>query len=100
MTQPWSVSQYQLIQDSADSFRLRVVPGPEFRAETAREIEEAFQKQFRGALRLRVVSVPSIPTLPQIKFTPLVTLARLQELRSQGVNVDIFQDAEPGGASG
>jgi phenylacetate-CoA ligase len=90
-----SIRQYQMVQETPDSFFLRVVPGPDFTDETARAIVRAFQEQFRGQVRLRVIRVGTIPRSPEIKFTSLVTLRQIERMRRAGRDVRLMVSADP-----
>jgi phenylacetate-CoA ligase len=84
------IRQYQLIQTAPADFLLRVVAGPEFSAETERQIKADFRRQFQNALSIQVRKVEGIQPSPAVKFTPIVTLERLARIRAQGGDTDLF----------
>lgn len=89
------VEQYQLVQESPVSFRLRLVVGPDYSPAVEQSIHDEFNRQFSGSLFLRIVRVGRIRVPNGVKFTPMVTLTRVDELRSRGVDVRAYADDEP-----
>jgi len=88
------VEQYQLVQESPTRFRLRIVGNSRYRPQTGVSIIEEFRNQFGGTLEIKVVVVARICMPPGIKFTPMVTLERIMDLKSRGVDMGVFDTDE------
>ncbi len=84
------VRQYQLIQQAPTSFFARVVAGPEFDAAAERKVLAEFERSFGGVLTLAIRRTDRIPRMPEVKFTPMVTLERLERMRAAGRDTRVF----------
>ena len=87
------VRQFQIVQEAADRWLLRMVPGPEFTAEVEAGVAQFVHRKFQGALHVRLVKLSAIRQPPGVKFVQVVTLERLARIRAQGADTRVFFDA-------
>lgn len=88
------VEQYQLVQESPTRFRLRIVRNDRYTDKVGDSIADEFRNQFGGMLEITIVVVARIRMPPEIKFTPMVTLERMVEMKSRGVDVGVIETDE------
>jgi phenylacetate-CoA ligase len=84
------VRQFQFVQAAPDRALLRVVTGPEFTAEVERRALEDLQRELGPRVRVRLLKTAAIRLPPGVKFTPVVTLERLERIRAEGGDPRVF----------
>jgi phenylacetate-CoA ligase len=86
--------QYQMVQASPAQYWLRLVTGPEYQPDADARIMREFRRRFRDTLELRLVKVQAIHQPPEVKFTPMVTLERLERIKARGGDIRVFFEVE------
>ncbi len=84
------VRQYQMVQESPNSFLLRIVPDIGYTNEIEQSIAADFQIQFGTLLQLRILKVSAIARPPEVKYTSFITLDRLEQMRASGIDTNRF----------
>jgi len=85
------VEQYQLVQETPIRFRLRIVGNARYSEKVGQSIKDEFRKQFAGSLEIKIVTVAKISMPPAVKFTPMLTLERLSDMKSRGVDTGVME---------
>ena len=84
------VRQYQLVQEAPSRALLRLVTGPEFTTAVEERLRDHITRSLAPGMEVRVLKCPALVLPAGIKFTPVVTMERLQRLRADGVDVRAF----------
>lgn len=68
------IEQFQMVQETATRFVLRLVVRDAFTPDIERGLLDEFHRQFAGVLELRIERVPDLRGPPGVKFAPVVLL--------------------------
>jgi hypothetical protein len=81
-----------MVQVAPAQYRLRLVTAPGRAADIEAQIVREFRRRFRDTVDLRIANVRAIHQPPEVKFTPMVTLARLERIKARGGDIRAFLD--------